>query len=285
MTYRWPWRDGENVAECLVTEPKAVGVKGTRGVWPAISAPYVMGGVIFTDDPDHEPVPAENMRWARCNGLEATCGCGFYAYHDNASMYASPGPGCRVQGIVEAYGRVVLGTQGYRAEKARILAIVVPPPTEAARRRRELDKARLDIHEALALVDAALAKPWWKQTLIVAYLGVAAALGVAALVNPAWRTAGVTLAGYCLANARITHITIVKQLKAMKESLTDDLKRAQEARAALPQDYSLHVERCKERYPSVKFYTNVTDMLDDYPVQSLRHLAISEGPVPNDAGE
>lgn len=285
MTYRWAWRDGENVAQCMVTAVRQVGVRGVRGMYPGIVGPYTMGGVTFPADPDGEPVPAEGMKWARCEGLESTCGCGFYAYHDGASMYAASGPGCRVQGVVEAYGKVVLGTQGYRAEKARILAIVVPPTTEASNRRRELDKAIEDINNAIKLVDAAVAAPWWKQTLILAYLGLTVAAVAAALVHAPWRAGGLLLAGYALANARISHITIQKQLKSMQESLREDLEHARLARAGLPHDYSLHVERAKERYPSVKFYENAQDMMRDFPVESLRHLAIPEGPVPNDAGD
>ncbi|MHB1063185.1 MAG: hypothetical protein ACYC1Z_01600 [Georgenia sp.] len=53
------------------------------------------------------------------HGLQG-CTCGFYAYY-RADPYARSG---RISGIIEGFGRVVLGTQGFRAEKARILALV-----------------------------------------------------------------------------------------------------------------------------------------------------------------
>lgn len=55
------------------------------------------------------------------HGLQG-CTCGFYAYY-HQDPYARAG---RVSGVVEGYGRVVLGTAGFRCEKARILGLLVP---------------------------------------------------------------------------------------------------------------------------------------------------------------
>ena len=51
------------------------------------------------------------------------CGCGFWAYFkdDAGSRF-----GGQVAGIIEAQGRIICGTLGYRAEKARIVALVDP---------------------------------------------------------------------------------------------------------------------------------------------------------------
>lgn len=50
------------------------------------------------------------------------CSCGFYAYfHPKDAFYSGA-----VQGVVEGYGRVTLGSKGFRAEKARILGLVAP---------------------------------------------------------------------------------------------------------------------------------------------------------------
>lgn len=46
------------------------------------------------------------------------CGCGFWAYHDGSSYPAGP-----VSGVIEGYGRVTIGPRGFRAEKARIVAL------------------------------------------------------------------------------------------------------------------------------------------------------------------
>ncbi|WP_341359966.1 hypothetical protein V5H98_01500 [Georgenia sp. M64] len=50
------------------------------------------------------------------------CTCGFYAYYQQDPYTAHR----RLSGVVEGYGRVVLGTAGFRAEKARILALLLP---------------------------------------------------------------------------------------------------------------------------------------------------------------
>lgn len=75
------------------------------------------------------------------------CQCGFYAYFDggndyltNAS-YASGGmfaiymrdedKAPRIGAIVEGWGTCTVGTRGFRAEKARVLALVIPESTAA----------------------------------------------------------------------------------------------------------------------------------------------------------
>lgn len=52
--------------------------------------------------------------------------CGFYAYFDGCDDggYGSTDPG--VCGVIEGYGEVLIGTKGFRAKKARILALAVP---------------------------------------------------------------------------------------------------------------------------------------------------------------
>lgn len=53
----------------------------------------------------------------------ATCACGFYAYYSEENrMYADFG----VTGIIEGYGKTVVGTKGFRSEKARVVALVLP---------------------------------------------------------------------------------------------------------------------------------------------------------------
>lgn len=54
---------------------------------------------------------------------EVKCTCGFYAYYTpQALQYALPGT---VFGVIEAEGRVQMGTRGFRAERACIKALVV----------------------------------------------------------------------------------------------------------------------------------------------------------------
>lgn len=92
------------------------------------------------------PISARSTPWtsgeniARCvNGLHShravadkNCSCGFYAYHSPQyaiSNFCSPlVHGILVHGIIEAYGRVTIGTKGFRAEKARIKMLCVDMP-------------------------------------------------------------------------------------------------------------------------------------------------------------
>jgi hypothetical protein len=53
-------------------------------------------------------------------------GCGFWAYWDAAGLAAnrsSPGRGLPVLGVIEGFGRVLLGEKGFRSQKARIVAL------------------------------------------------------------------------------------------------------------------------------------------------------------------
>ena len=48
------------------------------------------------------------------------CTCGFYGYFDGSDDYHGD---AKVTAVVEAYGEVVIGTRGFRAMKARIVAL------------------------------------------------------------------------------------------------------------------------------------------------------------------
>lgn len=90
-----PWFLGENNARCI------------RDQWP------------YPDDA--AALPGGH----RIAGLD--CTCGFYAYFDNSNDYYEKLYGIpKVTGIVEAYGTVTIGSRGFRASKARIVAIVRP---------------------------------------------------------------------------------------------------------------------------------------------------------------
>lgn len=53
------------------------------------------------------------------------CSCGFYAYHGANSDSSYGGP---LWGVVEGYGRVTIGSHGFRAQKAKILALAWKEP-------------------------------------------------------------------------------------------------------------------------------------------------------------
>lgn len=61
--------------------------------------------------------------------LGLDCSCGFYAYFTGIDPYSTAasvmfGSTSRVTGVIEGYGRTVVGSKGFRAEKARLVALV-----------------------------------------------------------------------------------------------------------------------------------------------------------------
>ena len=57
---------------------------------------------------------------------QLSCGCGYYAYFD---LEANPfhDPYGNVYGLIQGYGVTTVGTRGFRAEKAKLLALIRPP--------------------------------------------------------------------------------------------------------------------------------------------------------------
>lgn len=51
------------------------------------------------------------------------CACGFYGYYDGSDDYYKDG---YVSGVIEGYGEALIGTRGFRVEKARIVALMIP---------------------------------------------------------------------------------------------------------------------------------------------------------------
>jgi hypothetical protein len=102
----YAWQPGLNEAVC-----------GRGRARPAITT---ASGVTLTtaaqEMPGHE-VPEES------------CACGFWAYWSEqvARTHAMGyGPGIPVVGVVEGFGRTLIGDKGFRAQKARIVAVHVP---------------------------------------------------------------------------------------------------------------------------------------------------------------
>lgn len=54
------------------------------------------------------------------------CSCGFYAYTDGRNDFHHPRTSASVEAVIEGYGTATVGTRGFRAEKARLVALVLP---------------------------------------------------------------------------------------------------------------------------------------------------------------
>jgi hypothetical protein len=119
------WTPGENVATCRKTgylcgfmadaggEHKH-GASCGRGIVPCGDTPGPVGG----------------------------CRCGLHAYQEGSIDWGLALN--KVSGVIEGYGRVVLGSRGFRATKARILALFVPPMFAAAPNDRVLGYSETD---------------------------------------------------------------------------------------------------------------------------------------------
>jgi hypothetical protein len=83
---------------------------------------------------NHEDDPKNHVDecWAAttCDGIDIRCSCGFWAYTNGRNDYyeglIGQGGMAHVTGIVEAFGKCVVGPKGFRAGKAVIRALVLP---------------------------------------------------------------------------------------------------------------------------------------------------------------
>lgn len=106
-----PWRPGVNEAKC-----------GATAAWTIRRA--LEHNLISPDSAE----ALLNIDPSRGNHL-AGCACGFYAYFAKQhNAYADTLKGISVEGVIEGFGKTVLGDKGFRAEKARIVALTLPKP-------------------------------------------------------------------------------------------------------------------------------------------------------------
>lgn len=100
----YQWTPGENEATCLVK----------TGLSMRKKEPYQPSAKAFW-------IPEEGARPHDPGSIQ--CNCGFHAMYDGAVDYTKPD---YVDGIIEGYGHVAAGSRGFRASKARIVALVAP---------------------------------------------------------------------------------------------------------------------------------------------------------------
>jgi len=107
VNYPGVWTPGENVATC---RSDAIG-----SIW----SPLVSMMRISVETAPAEKKEAEGPKHQVASH---SCGCGFYAYYDRRhNPHHDKG---QVLGLVEGYGVMTVGSRGFRAEKARIVALV-----------------------------------------------------------------------------------------------------------------------------------------------------------------
>lgn len=155
VSHRDVWLPGENQAVCH---------KVAYDYFPVTSPPSTqrpsggfIGSILGSSDPyaltysmrtPREIGPASEQPGHQMAGVK--CECGFYAYFDGGNDYlttprppypspmsaayyitASDDPAPRVGAIVNGWGLVTIGTRGFRAERAEIVALISPKSEQA----------------------------------------------------------------------------------------------------------------------------------------------------------
>lgn len=135
VTLKQIWTPGENQAICRKEELRRINQHRTSTLW---------GGLVgFTTFDEDEPAPneelvenflgikhpaidksmkelAEKKQRRIAKDLMEDCDHGFYGYYEGSNDYRQ---NSRINGVIEGYGEVVIGTRGFRAMKARIVAL------------------------------------------------------------------------------------------------------------------------------------------------------------------
>lgn len=118
------WVSGENVARCSGMTAEMVKMSYAFAQCSfnmAITISKITGKVCL----QKRPKPPRRPELSDHQAGRLGCTCGFYAYFDGGdNPHHSDG---QILGIVEGYGAVTVGSRGFRAEKARIRALVIEP--------------------------------------------------------------------------------------------------------------------------------------------------------------
>lgn len=265
ITYRQVWTPGENVAKCFVVKQKQPGT-GLPALIPKRTGkyPWETGGFGFPEDPTQ---PAELLPWYEsdgCDGLDPKCACGFYAYHSGRNSYGVSGPGLRVDGVIEGYGKVILGPAGYRAQKARVVALMLPSPSDAVKHRMALERSIQDLHQELEV----------PQPLVSNGTKTAALLALGAWAFVAHSPFFAVLASGALAMLAVAHEGYARDaFRESRKALADALVALDAELKKMPEDYGPLIEKVKANYPDVAFFENAEDLAEAFPVESLAYLS------------
>ncbi len=277
-TYRAAWANGWNTAACLVarrTDDVKTPRPGFRSVfWNAMHD--ANSGVLFPLTPD-EPITYEDG-WAGdpCRGLDPKCGCGFYGYYDaqtgRTNAYGN------IRGVIEATGKTVVGPKGFRAQRARIVAVVRPTnfqPRLSGIEQREVNSLKAAIQVVRNTRKDLRLRPWFCDTNTFAVLWgtCVVALGIigtgagdrAALLGSASLTLSLIGALTWVARRRTRHIM------AGLDSMADYYQQqVDEITAAVDLDQLMTL--LAEHYPDVKVYPTMSALIEDYPPSDVRGL-------------
>lgn len=183
------------------------------------------------------------------------CSCGFYAFRTYTRSIISGYPNSQsVQAIVEGFGHVTVGTEGFRAEKLRIKAIVVPSEPRFNWFSRFSDRyVGSSWHLALLLIGMAILF----FNVVANFLWYDDWFGD----DAPWVSWGVLFVGMLPTWFNMAAIRYKKRYAGT----TAQHQRREYFRKTLP--------LIQERYPSVEVYTDYKKALKAHPVSNFNALA------------
>lgn len=127
--YGGVFKPGENVAVCHT--PVTFSTQMSR-MQARIDA-MILGGT--TTSAAFAPTPVNEEPDHTVGSLAHSCG--YYAYFDGDNTYSMSS---RVEAVVEGYGTVTVGSRGFKAEKARLVALVLPDERHQSKRHARYDR-------------------------------------------------------------------------------------------------------------------------------------------------
>jgi hypothetical protein len=131
-THRTVFTPGENVGECRKGEDDATGgwllphraFWGFSDPWSFTVGPTWSAPSIVDDAPGVKDVTLAHAKPKHRVG-QKDCTCGYYAYFDGQNDYHDKSD-ARLAGLIEGYGNVTIGERGFRAQKAKLVALIIP---------------------------------------------------------------------------------------------------------------------------------------------------------------
>lgn len=279
VTYTVPWTTGWNDAVCLVARrvhgrPSTPRPGFAHPIWGHVHD--ASHGCLFPLDPG-EPVEFEDD-WEPdpCQGLEPDCACGFYAYYDQQTGRTS-GYG-NIRGVIEAAGKCVVGPKGFRAARARIVAVVQPKdfkPRLSGVKQREINSLRTLVSLLVESRRDMRLRPWFGGANKYALLWGTAVSWTVILGKGAPH--GAALLGAVAAVTSIVGVltlTSRRRTRRLMAALDGQIADGRQQIAGLTADVDLDavMTLVREHYPDVKVYPTMVALLADYPPSDVRGL-------------
>lgn len=277
-TYPVPWTPDVNTARCLVSRQEK-SVQALQLVVTDQPVYSVHAGWMHPDDTTSDPITVEGYTPDPCGGLEPDCGCGFYAYYDRAQG-RSHGYGS-IRGAVEAWGKIVVGPKGFRAQHARVVGIVKPASVpRRISRRPGLHQRLVFLERAHAHVASARLGSKRRDRIGVGVGIAAAAMWGWASMSP-WQ--GLAFLAFVGVDQAIRRWRRRRKVRLALEAIQTSIDQTQRQLDRLDAEDELPVDelmtRFRARYPGIPVYDSMDDLIAAHPPSNVEALL---APPPED---